>query len=96
VNQPSSGDTLCTPSFPPHKSDTSAIEICAQTDMPFHDDTVLGANTSVARENEQSRKRNRNGEGSISLTQWKINALRADLANLEQEYKMQKLCKDAS
>lgn len=67
VNQPSSGDTLCTPSFPPHKSDTSAIEICAQTDMPFNDDTVLGANTSVARENEQSRKRNRSGEGSIEF-----------------------------
>jgi hypothetical protein len=59
------------------------------------DNTVSQDNTLVVRENEQSRKQKCLEEGSISLMQRKINTLQADLAKLEQEYKMQKLCKAA-
>jgi hypothetical protein len=60
------------------------------------DNTVLQDNTLVVRENKQLQKQKYLEEGSISLMQRKINTLQADLIKLEQEYKMQKLCKAAS
>jgi hypothetical protein len=52
--------------------------------------------TSVVGENEQSRKRKRSLDGSMSPIQRQINNLRADLAKLEHEQEMQKICKAAS
>jgi hypothetical protein len=92
VNQPSSEATLCAPSVPPHQVDG----LFTRTNVSSEDDTVLQDDTSVVRENEQSRKWKHSEEGSMSPIQRKINTLRADLAKLEQEHKMQKPCKAAS
>ena len=92
VNQPSSGATLCAPSVPPRQVDG----LFARTNVASEDDTVLQDDASVVREKEQPRKRKRSEEGSMSPTQRKINTLRADLAKLEQEHAMQKICKAAS
>ena len=59
------------------------------------DNTVSQAETSAACDSEQSQKRKRSIYESMSPVQQKINALRADLATLEHEHKMQKLCKAA-
>jgi hypothetical protein len=52
--------------------------------------------TLVVEENKQSQKRKRSLDGSMSLIQRQINNLRADLAKLEHEQEMQKICKAAS
>jgi hypothetical protein len=56
----------------------------------------LQVGDQVARENQQSRKRKRCEQESITTTQNKIDALRTDLARLEWEHKMQKICETAS
>ncbi|KAF2621062.1 hypothetical protein BU25DRAFT_416411 [Macroventuria anomochaeta] len=50
----------------------------------------------LASEDQQSWKRKRCEEGSITAMQTKIDALRKDLAKLTWEYKMQKICETAS
>jgi hypothetical protein len=59
------------------------------------EDAAPQADGSANCENEQSRKRKRDADKSMSPVHQKINALRADLAVLEHEHKMQKLCKTA-
>jgi hypothetical protein len=81
-------------SLPP-KDDALSTNRIAQTREVPEESTVLQIEASAAGENERSRKRRRDSDESISPTQQKINALRADLAALEHEHKMQKLCKAA-
>ncbi len=57
---------------------------------------VLQIKALAASKNKQLQKQRRDLDESISLIQQKINALQADLAALEHEHKMQKLCKAAS
>jgi hypothetical protein len=80
--------------LPPKDNALSTNRIAPTREIP-EESTVLQIQASAASENEQSRKRRRDSDESISLIQQKINALRADLAALEQEHKMQKLCKAA-
>jgi antitoxin component of RelBE/YafQ-DinJ toxin-antitoxin module len=79
----------------PSQADALFIDRTAQTRELPQASTVLQTETLAACENEQSRKRRRDSDESISPIQQKINTLRADLAALEQEHKMQKLCKAA-
>lgn len=81
--------------FLPPKDDALSTNRIAQTREVPEESTVLQIEASAAGENERSRKRRRDSDESISPTQQKINALRADLAALEHEHKMQKLCKAA-
>jgi hypothetical protein len=67
----------------------------AQTRDVSQEGAIPQADSSAECRNEQLRKRKRDADESISLVQRKINALRADLAALEHEHKMQKLCKTA-
>jgi len=83
------------PGFLPPKSDLWLSDRIAQTREVFQKGAVPQAEISAACENEQSRKRKHNADKSMSPVQRKINALRADLAALEHEHKMQKLCKTA-
>lgn len=81
--------------FLPPKSDALSTDRTAQTREVSQENAVPQADVSTACENEQSRKRKRDADESMSLVQRKINALRADLATLEHEHEMQKLCKTA-
>jgi hypothetical protein len=67
----------------------------AQTREVPKESIVLQIKVLAAGKNKRLQKRRRDLDESISLTQQKINALRADLAALEHEHKMQKLCKAA-
>jgi hypothetical protein len=60
------------------------------------DATSLQVGDPAAREGQQSRKRKRCEEGSMTATQEKIDAMRKDLAKLEWEHQMQKICEAAS
>jgi hypothetical protein len=84
------------PSVRRQKGGTSTTETIAQSDVPLQDDMGLQVGDQVARENQQSRKRKRCEQESITTTQNKIDALRTDLARLEWEHKMQKICETAS
>jgi hypothetical protein len=91
-----SPEALMQPSgFLPPKSDASLTDRTAQTREVSQEDAVPQAEILAVCENEQSRKRKRDADESMSPVQRKINALRADLAALEHEHKMQKLCKTA-
>ena len=79
----------------PSQDDALFTDRTAQTRELPQASTVLQTETLAPCENEQSRKRRRDSDESISPIQQKINTLRADLAALEQEHKMQKLCKAA-
>jgi hypothetical protein len=80
--------------LPPNDNALSTNRIAQTRELP-QESTVLQIEASAAGENERSRKRSRDSDESMSPTQQKINALRADLAALEHEHKMQKLCKAA-
>jgi hypothetical protein len=83
-------------SVPRQRGDTSTTETLALTDVLFQDENGLQAGDSVARDDQQSWKRKRCEEGSMTATQEKIDALRTDLAKLEWEQQMQKICEAAS
>jgi hypothetical protein len=70
------------PGFLPPKSDVWLTHRTAQTREVSQEDAVPQADVSTACENEQSRKRKRDADESMSPVQRKINALRADLATL--------------
>ena len=77
------------------RSDPWLTDRIAQTREVSQEDAVPQAGISAAGENEQSRKRKRDSDENMSPLQRKINALRVDLAALEHEHKIQKLCKTA-
>jgi hypothetical protein len=79
--------------FLPPKSDLLLTIRATQTRDVSQQDAVPQADASASYENEQSRKRKRDEDESIIPIQQKINTLRADLAALEHEQKMQKLYK---
>jgi hypothetical protein len=92
----SAGPTEGAPSFPLHRSPVLSNKTTARTHVHTLDDGVSQSSTSAAAENEQFRKRKRKREGSTSPIQRQINDLRADLAKLEHEHQMQRICQAAS
>jgi hypothetical protein len=83
-------------SVPRQRGDTSTTETIALTDVLSQDENGLQAGESVGEEDQQLRKRKRCEEGSRTATQEKIDALRIELAKLEREQQMQKICEAAS
>jgi hypothetical protein len=83
------------PGFLPSKSDPWLTMTSAQTRNVSQEDTVPQTDVPADCENEQSQKRKRDADESMSSVQQKIDALRADLAALEHEHEMQKLCRTA-
>jgi hypothetical protein len=89
------GTALDAPSSLPHCSTSLLNEKSTHTNVPSLEGVMSQLDTSVIGENKQSRKRKRSLERSISPIQRQINNLRADLAKLEHEQEMQKICKAA-
>lgn len=83
------------PGFLPSKSDPWLTMTSAQTRNVSQEDTVPQTDVPADCGNEQSQKRKRDADESMSSVQQKIDALRADLAALEHEHEMQKLCRTA-
>jgi hypothetical protein len=83
------------PGFLPSKSDPWLTMTSAQTRNVSQEDTVPQTDVPADCGDEQSQKRKRDADESIISVQQKIDALRADLAALEHEHEMQKLCRTA-
>jgi hypothetical protein len=96
VSKLSLGTALDAPSSLPHCSTSLLNETSTHTNVPSLEGVMSQLDTSVIGENEQSRKRKRSLERSMSPIQRQINNLRTDLAELEHEQEMQKICKAAS
>jgi hypothetical protein len=83
------------PGFLPSKSDPWLTMTSAQTRNVSQENTVPQTDVPADCGNEQSQKGKRDADESMSSVQQKIDALRANLAALEHEHEMQKLCRTA-
>lgn len=68
-------------------------ETIAQTHTSSPDVVISQFDTPAVAEDEQSRKRTRDADESMSPVQRRINALQANVAALEYEHKMQNSAK---
>ncbi|KAF2633122.1 hypothetical protein BU25DRAFT_445050 [Macroventuria anomochaeta] len=92
VGNSSSKPALSAPGYHPDDAGMLSPEVIDEVEVSSADDTIR--QTSSVKEGKQRSKRKHRQE-SISPTQRKIDALRADLLKLEQEYKKRRLCKSA-